>query len=57
MVTHDQPYALELCPRSVILSEGAIAADGPTGGIVADEELLARHRLALPFASVPGSAA
>ncbi|GLX38233.1 hypothetical protein Sros01_43060 [Streptomyces roseochromogenus] len=31
MVTHDQPYALELCPRSVILSEGVIAADGPTG--------------------------
>ena len=30
MVTHDLPYALELCPRSVILSEGAIVADGRT---------------------------
>ncbi|WP_329375756.1 energy-coupling factor ABC transporter ATP-binding protein [Streptomyces sp. NBC_01351] len=57
MVTHDQPYALELCPRSVILSEGVIAADGPTGGIVADEELMARHRLELPFGFVPSSAA
>ncbi len=27
MVTHDLPYALELCPRSLILSEGVIAAD------------------------------
>ena len=30
MVTHDLPYALELCPRAVILSDGVIAADGPT---------------------------
>ena len=30
MVTHDLPYALELCPRSLILSEGVIAADGKT---------------------------
>lgn len=43
--------------NSVILSEGVIAADGPTGGIVADEELLAQHRLELPFGFVPSSAA
>ncbi len=49
MVTHDLPYALELCPRSVILSEGVIAADGPTAELLADAELLARHRLELPF--------
>ncbi|MFE0736077.1 energy-coupling factor ABC transporter ATP-binding protein [Streptomyces sp. NPDC058855] len=57
MVTHDLPYALELCPRSVILSEGVIAADGPTGAILADTELMARHRLELPFGFVPGSVA
>ncbi|SED20143.1 energy-coupling factor ABC transporter ATP-binding protein [Streptomyces sp. TLI_105] len=57
MVTHDLPYALELCPRSVILSEGVIAADGPTAGILADEELMARHRLELPFGFVPSSVA
>ena len=28
MVTHDLPYALELCPRAVILAEGSIVADG-----------------------------
>lgn len=48
---------LELCPRSVILSEGVIAADGPTAGILADEELMARHRLELPFGFVPSSVA
>ncbi|MFF9069801.1 energy-coupling factor ABC transporter ATP-binding protein [Streptomyces sp. NPDC014891] len=57
MVTHDLPYALELCPRAVILSEGVIAADGPTGDILADAELMARHRLELPFGFVPQSVA
>ncbi|MER5738730.1 MULTISPECIES: ABC transporter ATP-binding protein [unclassified Streptomyces] len=57
MVTHDLPYALELCPRSLVLSEGVIAADGPTREILSDEELMARHRLELPFGFVPGSVA
>ncbi len=30
MVTHDLPYAAELCPRSVILDGGRIVADAPT---------------------------
>jgi cobalt/nickel transport system ATP-binding protein len=49
MVTHDLPYALELCPRSVILDDGRIAADGPTRELLADAGLLAQHRLELPF--------
>jgi cobalt/nickel transport system ATP-binding protein len=54
MVTHDLPYALELCPRSVILSEGVIAADAPTPELLADAALLRRHRLELPYGfSVP----
>lgn len=32
LVTHDLPYALELCPRAVILSDGVIVADGPHPG-------------------------
>ena len=36
MVTHDLPYALQLCPRSVILSAGRIVADGPTRDLLAD---------------------
>lgn len=49
MVTHDLLYALELCPRSVILSRGVIAADGPTPELLGDDDLLAQHRLELPF--------
>ncbi|MER7165520.1 ABC transporter ATP-binding protein [Micromonospora sp. NPDC000207] len=53
MVTHDLPYALELCERSVILDEGRIVADGPTPRLLADGELLARHRLELPYGFSP----
>jgi cobalt/nickel transport system ATP-binding protein len=49
MVTHDLPYAMELCERSLILSGGVIAADGPTREILADAGLLAAHRLELPY--------
>jgi cobalt/nickel transport system ATP-binding protein len=53
MVTHDLPYALELCPRSVILDRGRIVADGATRDLLADRPLLAAHRLELPFGFDP----
>jgi cobalt/nickel transport system ATP-binding protein len=53
MVTHDLPYALQLCPRAVILDQGVIVADGETGTLLADAELLARHRLELPYGFAP----
>ncbi|WP_436843994.1 energy-coupling factor ABC transporter ATP-binding protein [Streptomyces subrutilus] len=55
MVTHDLPYALELCPRSVVLSEGVIAADGRTQDLLCDEALMRAHRLELPFGFDPRS--
>ncbi|MDI9836118.1 ABC transporter ATP-binding protein [Streptomyces sp. KAU_LT] len=55
MVTHDLPYALELCPRSLILSEGVIAADGPTRELLADDALMSAHRLELPYGFDPRS--
>ena len=55
IVTHDLLYALQLCPRSVILNGGRIVADGPTRDILADEALLAAHRLELPVGcALPG---
>jgi len=57
MVTHDLPYAMQLCPRSVLLSGGVIAADRPTRDLLADAGLLAAHRLELPYGfSVPTAA-
>jgi len=55
MVTHDLPYALELCPRSVVLSEGVIVADGPTAEVLTDEATMSAHRLELPFGFDPRS--
>jgi cobalt/nickel transport system ATP-binding protein len=53
MVTHDLPYALELCPRSVVLSGGIVVGDGPTREILTDEALMAAHRLELPYGFDP----
>jgi cobalt/nickel transport system ATP-binding protein len=53
MVTHDLPYALQLCPRSVVLDGGVVVSDGPTRELLADPELLARHRLELPYGFDP----
>jgi cobalt transport protein ATP-binding subunit len=53
MVTHDLLYALELCPRSVVLDDGVVVADGPTRELLADTDLLAAHRLELPFGVDP----
>ena len=48
MVTHDLPFAYELCERSVILAGGEIVADGKTEEILRDSELLKKYRLELP---------
>jgi cobalt/nickel transport system ATP-binding protein len=48
MVTHDLPYALELCERSVILSGGVIVADDKTSQILKNDQLLKANRLELP---------
>ncbi|MEU9913396.1 ABC transporter ATP-binding protein [Streptomyces sp. NPDC051001] len=55
MVTHDLPYALELCPRSLVLSEGVIAADGKTAELLCDDDLMHAHRLELPYGFDPRS--
>ena len=49
IITHDLPFALQTCPRAVILHAGRIVADGPTAGLLADTDLLSRYGLELPF--------
>jgi cobalt/nickel transport system ATP-binding protein len=53
MVTHDLPYALELCPRALVINDGRIVASGPTADILSDERLMRANRLELPFGFDP----
>ncbi|MEZ5250090.1 MAG: ABC transporter ATP-binding protein [Ilumatobacteraceae bacterium] len=41
--------SLELCPRSVVLDDGRLVADGDTRTLLADDVLLGAHRLELPY--------
>ena len=49
MVTHDLPYAYQLCDRAVVMGAGRIAADGPIDEVLSDGDLMAAHRLELPL--------
>lgn len=59
VITHDLPYSLQLCPRSVVMDAGRVVADGRTRDILANRALMAAHRLELPYGfdplSVPGA--
>lgn len=48
IVTHDLPFAAEICERAVILAGGRIAADDDTHAVLGNASLLARHDLELP---------
>jgi cobalt/nickel transport system ATP-binding protein len=48
VVTHDLPFAAELCERALILSRGRVVADAACTDVLADPELLGRHDLELP---------
>ncbi len=53
LVTHDLPFALELCPRSVVINHGVVVADGATHEILSDEALMKANRLELPMGFDP----
>ena len=46
--THDMLMVRDLFPRTVIMDEGCIVADGPTGKLLQDEALLNAHGLEKP---------
>ncbi|MCL6643969.1 MAG: energy-coupling factor ABC transporter ATP-binding protein [Dehalococcoidia bacterium] len=46
--THDMRLVAEVFPRTVILDEGRIVADGPTARLLADAALLEAHGLEMP---------
>lgn len=47
VATHDLRLVQELLPRTVVMDEGRVVADGPTAGILADAALLEAHGLEL----------
>ncbi|HKX76631.1 MAG TPA: ABC transporter ATP-binding protein [Acidimicrobiia bacterium] len=55
VTTHDLPFALELCPRAVIMDGGRVVADGDTGQLLSDRQLLHTHRLELPYGFDPAN--
>jgi cobalt/nickel transport system ATP-binding protein len=49
IATHDLDLALDLCPRTIILSHGQIVTDGPTLEVLQDQALLEEYGLELPL--------
>ncbi|HEX9093700.1 MAG TPA: ABC transporter ATP-binding protein [Coriobacteriia bacterium] len=49
IATHDLDLALDLCERTLVLKDGAVAADGATRDVFADDGLLARCQLERPL--------
>jgi len=49
VASHDMRLVWDLCPRTVILDEGRLVADGPTSELLRDTELMERHGLETPF--------
>jgi cobalt/nickel transport system ATP-binding protein len=47
--SHDLDMVLELCPRTIVLKEGEVRADGATRDIFRDDALLAECRLEKPL--------
>ena len=46
--THDMRLVAEVFPRIVVMDDGLVVADGPTGAILADQALLEAHGLEAP---------
>ena len=49
ITAHDLDMTLDTCERVILLSGGAVAADGPADQILRDKALLEAHRMELPF--------
>lgn len=49
ITSHDLDMILDACERVILLSNGAIVADGPAEAILRDRALLEAHRMELPL--------
>jgi cobalt/nickel transport system ATP-binding protein len=48
IATHDLELVAEICPRVIVLDQGIIVAQGPTGEVLADEPKMLAHGLEKP---------
>ncbi len=51
--THDMRLVADLFPRTIVLDDGRLIADGPTASILSDEPLLEAHGLESPYIYLP----
>jgi cobalt/nickel transport system ATP-binding protein len=49
IATHDLDLALELCDRTVVLSQGQVVNDGSTEQVLGDRDFLEQHHLESPL--------
>jgi cobalt/nickel transport system ATP-binding protein len=49
VATHDLDMVLDLCERTIVLHQGRVLADGPSGELLADEALMAKAGLEKPL--------
>lgn len=49
IATHDLDMALDLCPRTIVINDGRVIADGPTLEIFQNEQVLRRSHLEKPL--------
>jgi cobalt/nickel transport system ATP-binding protein len=49
IATHDLDLAMDVCGRTIVLHQGRVAADGPTGEILRDESILGPCGLEKPL--------
>jgi energy-coupling factor transporter ATP-binding protein EcfA2 len=53
VATHDINMVAEILPRTIILDEGKMVADGPTDELLRDTALMAAHGLEVPHCYTP----
>jgi len=49
IATHDLELVLDVCPRTVLMDQGKIWADGETRKMLADSRLMEAHGLEVPL--------
>ncbi|HEY9301483.1 MAG TPA: hypothetical protein VIQ31_34990, partial [Phormidium sp.] len=49
IATHDLDLALEICDRTIVLSQGEVVFDGKTEQVMSDSDFLIQHSLEAPL--------